>query len=472
MKREKITKSDFFDQAPRDAKCLNADARTMWMISATEAAWSALVAALSSKSSKQIELLRSPSGILPQACAFAALRQRYKFICRFPTIRLPFFNAISSELLEQQAFVDINNCVQFFHSLILTTNSSKTKVLNFALRTAGNQCEPAIFLADTTLQKIVSLILPESGTDYRAFILKKAIRIIAKIKFRELCREYFKKLQLLILPSFYIIETCTCRAIKLQEMRYAPLLITGRYRRSQPQKQPGHMHMSSDRQLACGPTFVSYRGLSWCRGNMALFNICRPIRPRPRRAIQSALNSDLALVIIIVMEAGEVRAKKPSIRRLPNHHQWPGSSHVRRYLIWLSCITVVPTKLCLRHWWLRFHSKSSSSHFLENPKTAYTTRRRSQTRLSLKAKYYTRVVSLNFHISMQISTQLTKAGLIHDRWPTLACTHHNTSLFIKALPPPDPRTDIPRGCAPLTHCLSHLLSCLCLTLSDDLPAQV
>ncbi|KAG8335729.1 hypothetical protein J6590_061290 [Homalodisca vitripennis] len=67
-----------------------------------------------------------------------------------------FFNAISSEVLEQQAFVNVNNCVQYFHSLNLTTNSSKTNVLNIALRTAGNQCGPAILLDDSTLEEVSS----------------------------------------------------------------------------------------------------------------------------------------------------------------------------------------------------------------------------------------------------------------------------------------------------------------------------
>ncbi|KAG8260163.1 hypothetical protein J6590_103097 [Homalodisca vitripennis] len=55
-----------------------------------------------------------------------------------------------------RGFFDVNNCVQYCHSLNLTTNSSKTNVLNISLRTAGNQCGPAILLDDSTLKEVSS----------------------------------------------------------------------------------------------------------------------------------------------------------------------------------------------------------------------------------------------------------------------------------------------------------------------------
>ncbi|KAG8330016.1 hypothetical protein J6590_073330 [Homalodisca vitripennis] len=40
----------------------------------------------------------------------------------------------SKSLGEEPTFVEMNNCVQHFNSLNLKTNTSKTNVINFALR--------------------------------------------------------------------------------------------------------------------------------------------------------------------------------------------------------------------------------------------------------------------------------------------------------------------------------------------------
>ncbi|KAG8326591.1 hypothetical protein J6590_037143 [Homalodisca vitripennis] len=66
------------------------------------------------------------------------------------------FSAISSEVLEKQAFVDINNCVEYLQSFNLTTNTSKSNVLNFALRDVSNHCGPAVLFADSTLEEVLS----------------------------------------------------------------------------------------------------------------------------------------------------------------------------------------------------------------------------------------------------------------------------------------------------------------------------
>ncbi len=75
----------------------------------------------------------------------------------------------------------------------------------------------------------------------RVFRLQKsAIRIIAKLKFRESCRTAFKNLQLLTLPSLYILETSlfciskcaltTGRDIHNHETRGRDSYRTGRHR--------------------------------------------------------------------------------------------------------------------------------------------------------------------------------------------------------------------------------------------------
>ncbi|KAG8328417.1 hypothetical protein J6590_001084 [Homalodisca vitripennis] len=67
-------------------------------------------------------------------------------------------NAVSlrGHRVYSQAFVDLNNCVQHFQSLNLTTNASKSNFLNFSLRSGDSGCGPAIMLADSDLEETES----------------------------------------------------------------------------------------------------------------------------------------------------------------------------------------------------------------------------------------------------------------------------------------------------------------------------
>jgi len=176
----------------------------------------------------------------------------------------------STENLEIQAFEKVNLCTQFFEELNLKVNYSKSNFIYFQLGRSNNSNSPVVMINNHALEKVNSakflgiyidsdlswdshidhiskkissgtfllrylaqhckphilrmayfgliqpyinygIILWGSCPEYkllRIFILqKKAIRIISKLGFRESCREIFKILEILTLPSVYIYET-------------------------------------------------------------------------------------------------------------------------------------------------------------------------------------------------------------------------------------------------------------------------
>ncbi|KAG8289752.1 hypothetical protein J6590_097982 [Homalodisca vitripennis] len=60
----------------------------------------------------------------------------------------------SKSLVDERTFVEINYYVQHFNSLNLKTNTSKTNVINFALRTVDYECGPVVMIADSILQEV------------------------------------------------------------------------------------------------------------------------------------------------------------------------------------------------------------------------------------------------------------------------------------------------------------------------------
>uniref|UniRef100_A0A1B6F657 Reverse transcriptase domain-containing protein n=1 Tax=Cuerna arida TaxID=1464854 RepID=A0A1B6F657_9HEMI len=64
------------------------------------------------------------------------------------------FRNKSKTILEQQTFLDINNCVQKFNSLNLKANSLKSIFLNFALRSGDPDGQSAVLLDDTFLEEV------------------------------------------------------------------------------------------------------------------------------------------------------------------------------------------------------------------------------------------------------------------------------------------------------------------------------
>ena len=183
--------------------------------------------------------------------------------------------AKSKQDLEISSFIELNSCIQHFLKINLKTNSSKSSFVNFSLRPQVNEYQPAVLADDVILEdsdsvKFLGIYLDRgltweehvdsvcskisSGiyalrnlskfcslnvlrTDYfglihphlsyglilwgscskqkleRVFRLqKKAIRIMSKLEFRESCRDTFRELGLLTLPSLYILEVALyCR---------------------------------------------------------------------------------------------------------------------------------------------------------------------------------------------------------------------------------------------------------------------
>lgn len=67
-----------------------------------------------------------------------------------------WFITKSHEALEKQDFVHLNNCVQHFLRLNLTTNSVTINYLNFFLGPINNEFGPPIILADYEVEDVKS----------------------------------------------------------------------------------------------------------------------------------------------------------------------------------------------------------------------------------------------------------------------------------------------------------------------------
>lgn len=92
---------------------------------------------------------------------------------------------------------------------------SKLRRSCFGLRFLNNHCDVHVLLMVYHANfhshlKYGILNWGRSSTVERVFILQKyAIRILAKLGFRDSCRDSFKKLNILTLPGVYILEACT-----------------------------------------------------------------------------------------------------------------------------------------------------------------------------------------------------------------------------------------------------------------------
>uniref|UniRef100_A0A1B6K603 Reverse transcriptase domain-containing protein n=1 Tax=Homalodisca liturata TaxID=320908 RepID=A0A1B6K603_9HEMI len=169
------------------------------------------------------------------------------------------FKAKTKNQLEINTFLELNSRIQYFSTLNLRANSSKSNVLNFCLREYDSKDCIAVMVDDVLLEENDStkflgmcldrgltwdhhieskfcsldllttiyfgLLYPHityclrlwgSCSKYkfeRVFrIQKEAVRIILKLKFKDSCNNFFRELELLTLPCLYILEVALyCR---------------------------------------------------------------------------------------------------------------------------------------------------------------------------------------------------------------------------------------------------------------------
>ncbi len=192
------------------------------------------------------------------------------------------FSCQTTKDLEILGHENVNACVQYFKNLNLKANLDKTTCMNFKLNSFINNDNPSVLLGEHTLSevgytKFLGLYIDKnlcwdnhidhvckkvsSGVYllrqmkhlcskealkivyhgviqtylsygiifwgscaenklFRAFVLQKAaIRVICNLQSRASCRDYFKSLNILTLPSLYIFETilyCVCKCDLVQ----------------------------------------------------------------------------------------------------------------------------------------------------------------------------------------------------------------------------------------------------------------